>query len=116
MRRGRDKGFYEVLVMVMARIYRPAKSAMQSGRAKSDCWLLEFEAEHPQWREPLMGWTGSSDMRQQLSMRFGSLEEALAYVREKGVAFRVERPPQRRRPRQSYADNFRADRPVPWTH
>ena len=101
---------------MMARIYRPAKSAMQSGRAKTDYWLLEFEPERPQWREPLMGWTASSDMRQQVSLRFESLEEALTYVREKGLEFRVERPPTRQRPRQSYADNFRADRPVPWTH
>ena len=99
-----------------ARIYRPSKSAMQSGRAKSEQWVLEFEPSLPQWSEPLMGWTASSDMKRQVRLRFKSLEEALAYVREKNIPFRVERPTVRRQTRQSYADNFRPDRPVPWTH
>ena len=101
-----------------ARIYRPARTAMQSGQAKTGRWLLEFEPQRPQWREPLMGWTASAEMQRQVRLCFDTLEEALTYVRDKGIAFVVERPPQRRapRPRQSYADNFKPGRPVPWTH
>ena len=99
-----------------ARIYRPAKTAMQSGRAKTGRWLLEFDPEQPQWREPLMGWSASAETRRQVRLHFKTLEEALAYVRERGIAFVVEPPPQRRIPQQSYADNFKPGRPVPWTH
>ena len=91
---------------------------MQSGRAKTSHWILEFAPRQPQWREPLMGWTASAEMQRQVRLRFATLEEALAYVRNKGIAFVVQPPPQRRpqRPRQSYADNFKPARPVPWTH
>jgi hypothetical protein len=52
------------------RIYRPSRNAMQSGKAKYDHWNVEFEAAAPRTVDPLMGWTSSSDMRQQVKLSF----------------------------------------------
>ena len=70
--------------MTSARIYKPPKSAMQSGAARSKLWLLEFEPDRPREIEPLMGWTSSSDTRQQVRLRFDSKEEAIAYAERAG--------------------------------
>ena len=67
-----------------ARIYQPARSAMQSVQAK-DNWLLEYEPEKPREIEPLMGWTSSADMRSQVKLRFDTKEEAIAYAERNGV-------------------------------
>jgi hypothetical protein len=99
-----------------ARIYRPSKSAMQSGFANSKAWVLDFEPEVPRQVEPLMGWTSSGDMRQQLRLRFGSKEEAVAYCERHGIAYHVfETAPLKRRA-MSYADNFSFKRRDAWTH
>ena len=63
-----------------ARIYRPAKNAMQSGRAGTKLWRLDYEPESPREIDPLMGWTSSGDMRSQLCLGFDSAEEAVAYA------------------------------------
>jgi len=63
-----------------ARIYRPARTAMQSGTAKTERWLLEYEPEAPRQIEPLMGWTSSSDMKSQVKLWFDSEAEAVAYA------------------------------------
>ena len=63
-----------------ARIYRPAKTAMQSGTAKTREWVLDYEPEQPREIEPLMGWTSSGDMRQQVRLQFATVEEAVAYA------------------------------------
>ena len=98
-----------------ARIYQPARSAMQSGEGK-DNWLLEYEPEKPREIEPLMGWTSSSDMRSQVKLRFDTKEEAVAYAEKEGLAYRVEEPKETKRRQISYAENFRYDRRTPWTH
>ena len=67
-----------------ARIYKPSKTAMQSGQANTKAWVLDFEPEAPRHVEPLMGWTSSGDMRQQLRLRFDSKEEAVAYCERRG--------------------------------
>ena len=72
-----------------ARIYKPSKTAMQSGHAKTKDWVLDFEPEEPRQVEPLMGWTSSGDMRQQLRLRFASKEEAIAYCERHGIAYQV---------------------------
>jgi hypothetical protein len=64
-----------------ARIYRPAKNAMQSGKARTKQWLLEYEPETARTIDPLMGWTSSRDMRQQLCLEFDTAEEAVAYAK-----------------------------------
>ena len=98
-----------------ARIYQPARSAMQSGEGKDD-WLLEYEPEKPREIEPLMGWTSSSDMRSQIKLRFETKEEAVAYAERNGVAYRVEDPKPAQRRILSYSDNFQPNRVVPWSH
>ncbi|QDZ00977.1 ETC complex I subunit [Nitratireductor mangrovi] len=99
-----------------ARIYSPAKTAMQSGKAKTGRWLLEFEPEKPRKIDPLMGYTSSGDMRSQIKLSFETREEAIAYARKEGLAYRVEEPKEPRRRQMSYAENFRYDRKMPWTH
>jgi hypothetical protein len=99
-----------------ARIYCPAKTPTQSGQAKSQRWLLEFEPEAPREIDPLMGWTSSGDMRQQIRLWFGSKEEAIAYAQREGLAYRVEEPKQAKRRVMSYSDNFKSSRIGQWTH
>ena len=98
-----------------ARIYRPARTAMQSGQAK-DKWVLEYEPELPRDIEPLMGWTSSADMKSQVKLRFDTREDAIAYATRNGVAYRVEEPKLSGRKVLSYSDNFRPNRVVPWSH
>jgi hypothetical protein len=99
-----------------ARIYRPAKTAMQSGRAKTNEWVLDYEPEEPRVVESLMGWTSSGDMKSQLRLNFGTKEEAIAYAERHGIAYQVfEAKPAERRG-MSYADNFAFTRRGAWTH
>ena len=99
-----------------ARIYKPAKTAMQSGHAKAQEWVLNYEPEQPREVEPLMGWTSSGDMRQQVRLQFDSLEEAVAYCERHGIAYQVfDTKPVVRRV-MSYSDNFSFKRSEPWTH
>ena len=99
-----------------ARIYKPAKTAMQSGLANTKAWVLDFEPEMPRQVEPLMGWTSSGDMRQQVRLRFASKEEAIAYCERHGIFYQVfeDKPLSRRA--ISYADNFAFKRRDAWTH
>ena len=99
-----------------ARIYRPAKTAMQSGKANSQDWVLEFEPESPRQIDPIMGYTSSGDMKSQIHMRFDTRDDAVAYATRNGIAFRVAEPKESKRRRVAYADNFRFDRRQPWTH
>jgi len=99
-----------------ARIYKPAKTAMQSGTAKTKEWLLEFEPEQAREVEPLMGWTSSSDMRQQVRLRFDTAEEAVAYCKHHGIAYQVMEPKAPARRAISYSDNFAFKRREAWTH
>ncbi|QXX73993.1 ETC complex I subunit [Methylovirgula sp. HY1] len=99
-----------------ARIYRPTRTATQSGEARSLFWILEFAPSTPQDIDPLMGWTGSSDMKRQIRLRFGSEEEAIAYARKNGLAYRVEQPVKVTRKIMAYADNFKSTRHGLWTH
>ncbi|MBD1549772.1 ETC complex I subunit [Roseibium aggregatum] len=101
---------------MLARIYRPAKTAMQSGKAKTHRWVLDYEPETARSVEPLMGYTSSSDMRQQIRMYFETQEEAVAYARRNGIAYRVEEPHERKVRGASYSDNFKFNRIAPWTH
>jgi hypothetical protein len=99
-----------------ARIYKPAKTAMQSGVANTKDWVLDFDLEEPRQVEPLMGWTSSGDMRQQVRLQFDTKEEAIAYCERAGIAYRVSEPPTAIRRTISYADNFAYSRRDPWTH
>jgi hypothetical protein len=100
-----------------ARIYKPARTAMQSGTAKTKEWVLDYEPEQPRQVEPLMGWTSSGDMKQQLRLFFQSKEDAIAYCEGEGIAYEVfDSPPPGQRPRISYSDNFASTRRGAWTH
>ncbi len=99
-----------------ARIYRPAKNAMQSGKAGIKAWRLEYEPESARTIDPLMGWTSSKDMRQQLCLEFDTAEEAVAYAERNAIPFQVFEPHVLVPKPKSYSDNFRFDRRVPWSH
>jgi len=99
-----------------AKIYKPARTAMQSGSAKTKSWLLEFEPEEPRSVEPLMGWTSSADMKQQIKLSFGTKEEAIAYAERNGIAYRVYEPNEPTTKILSYSDNFKVSRIGQWTH
>ena len=99
-----------------ARIYKPSKTAMQSGFANTKAWVLDFEPEAPRQVEPLMGWTSSGDMKQQLTIHFDSKEDAVAYCERKGIAYQVIEPKDSKQRQVAYADNFAFRRGEPWTH
>jgi len=99
-----------------ARIFKPAKNAMQSGTAKTKDWQLDFEPEQPRVIEPLMGWTSSGDMKQQLTLSFETKDEAVAYCVREGIAYQVFEPEEPARRQAAYADNFAFRRAEPWTH
>ncbi|MDD2795558.1 ETC complex I subunit [Acidocella sp.] len=99
-----------------ARIFLPPKSAMQSGTAKTHRWMLEYEPETAKISDPLMGWTGSDDMRSQIKLSFATREEAIAYAKAHEIPYDLEIPTARVRKPKVYADNFRADRKENWTH
>ena len=99
-----------------ARIFKPAKTAMQSGTAKTREWQLDYEPEQPRVVEPLMGWTSSGDMKQQLTIRFDTKEEAVAYCEREGIPYQVQEAKPAQRHGLSYADNFAFSRRAPWTH
>ena len=98
------------------RIYKPARNAMQSGKGKTGEWVLEFEAEAPRSRDPLMGWTSSAGTRQQLKLGFASKEEAIAYAEREGLAYSVAPEAPVRSHKKSYSDNFKWGRTDNWTH
>jgi hypothetical protein len=102
--------------MAVARIYKPARNAMQSGTARTKEWVLDYEPAEPREVEPLMGWTSSGDMRQQLRLRFHTKEEAIAYCERHGIAYQVSEAKEPVRRTIAYADNFAYSRRSPWTH
>jgi len=91
---------------IKAKIYKPAKTAMQSGQANTKRWLLVFESNDPKFIDPIMGWTGSSDTIQQLRMYFPTLESAIQYARTRGAVVEVESQRSKAAKPKLYADNF----------
>jgi len=98
------------------RIFKPAKTAMQSGEARTKEWVLEFEPQSAPSVDPLMGWTSSSDMKSQVRLEFDTKDEAIAYATREGLAYTLSEPKPRKPIRKSYADNFRFGRTTNWTH
>ena len=92
---------------MQVRIFRPPKTAMQSGRNNTQQWVLEYEPETPRRPEPLMGWVSSGDTLNQVRMVFATVEDAISFAKRKGLSYTVI-PTQERRPRpRNYADNFK---------
>jgi len=98
------------------RIFRPAKTAMQSGRAKTQEWVMEFEPKDAARPDPLIGWAGSADTRKQVRLTFETMEEAVVHAKRNGYVYTVQQPKERRLKPKAYADNFAPNRPMPWTH
>ena len=96
--------------MAEVRIYRPSRTAMQSGEANTRRWVLEFEPEGRQEHDPLMGWIGSADVRGQVRLAFDSKEDAVAFATRHGLVCRVQEPRARRTQPKSYAENYRYQR------
>jgi hypothetical protein len=89
---------------------------MQSGNARTKFWVLEFEPESARRIDPLMGWTSSADMRQQVLLEFATREEAIAYAEKHAIPYQLFEPHGPAAKAKSYADNFRFDRKIPWSH
>ncbi len=101
-----------------ARIYQPAKTAMQSGTAKTQGWVLEFAPASEREVDPLMGWTSSSDTQAQVRLRFDTRDAAEAYAAEKGIDYDLVQPKPRKAVirQRGYGENFATDRKGAWTH
>jgi hypothetical protein len=99
-----------------ARIYKPARSAMQSGKGKSREWVLEYEQQAPRTADPLMGWTSANETATQVKLNFATREEAEAYARRKGIAYQLQPETPVKMHKKSYSDNFKFGRPENWTH
>ncbi len=101
-----------------ARIYQPAKTAMQSGTAKTTGWVLEFAPDSAREVDPLMGWTSSSDTQAQVKLRFDSREAAEVYATANAIEFDVIEPQKRKAliRQRGYGENFATDRRGVWTH
>lgn len=93
--------------MSIARIYQRPKNAMSSGRARTTSWVLDFAPAEAKQADPLTGWAGSGDTRDQIRLSFPTQEAAIAYAEREGLAFTVVAAPTRTLKLQSYADNFR---------
>ena len=102
--------------MTIAKIYKPSKTSMQSGRAKSKSWILEFVRKTPAIPDPLMGWQSSGDTQKQVKIEFSNKEAAILYAEKQGIVYDVINPQPRKLNIKSYADNFSSDRKISWTH
>ena len=89
---------------------------MQSGKAKTGLWLLEFDRNSARTVEPLMGYTSSSDPLAQIRLKFATREEAIGYAEKHGIPYPLDEPKDSIRRPLSYSDNFKYDRKLPWTH
>ena len=101
-----------------ARIFQPARTAMQSGSAKTHVWVLEYAPASAREIDPLMGWTSSGDTETQVRLRFETREAAEDYARAQGIDYDLTEPKPRKpviRPR-GYGENFATDRKGAWTH
>ncbi len=101
-----------------ARIYQPAKTAMQSGTGKTHHWVLEYAPDSARDVDPLMGWTSSADTQSQVRLKFDSKKAAMDYAKDNGIDAIVQEPKKRKaniRP-GGYGDNFATNRRGVWTH
>jgi hypothetical protein len=101
---------------MLAKIYRPAKTAMQSGKAGAKRWVLEFEQNIAPRTEALMGWTSSADPSGQVRLYFDDKDAALAFARAHNIPHQVTEPADTKRILKGYGDNFAYRRKEPWSH
>ena len=91
--------------MKKAKIYKPTKNAMQSGKANTQKWLLEFETLNNSIN-PLMGWESSKDTLSELKLEFLTKYQAIEYAKKNNVDYYVIEPEKRKVVKKSYTDNF----------
>jgi hypothetical protein len=91
--------------MSFARIYLPAKNAMQSGKSK-DLWILELVSDKPYFTDDLMGWTGMQDTLREIRLQFATSDEAVDYAKKHCIPYELELPNPAGQVRKAYADNF----------
>ena len=111
--------FYKIIMkkkIIEALIYKPVKTAMQSGNIYKDYWVIKFILNSRLKLDPLMGWAGSSDTRKQIVLKFDSCSEAVNYAEKKNISYRILKEKKKSIKPKSYADNFSYDRKNPWTH
>jgi len=101
---------------MLAKIYRPDRNAMQSGTAKSQEWMLEFDSETPRTVDPQIGWIGNAATNSQVRLTFPTRDEAIEFARRNGIPFQVTETREPKRIIKAYADNFSANRKRQWTH
>jgi len=103
---------------MLARIFQPARNAMQSGQAKTRNWVLEYMPEQRRAVDPLMGWTSSGDMHSQVRLSFDSKQAAIDYATVHGIAYRLDEPHKRKPTVRAggYGENFATNRRRVWTH
>jgi hypothetical protein len=101
---------------MLAKIYKPARNAMQSGKAQTKKWRLEFDATLAPRSDALMGWTSSADTNGQVRMSFHDKDEAIAFARAHAIPHQVIEPVETTRVIKSYSDNFAFRRREPWSH
>jgi len=89
------------------KIYKPAKNVMQSGKAKTDKWILEYELKTARNPEPLMGWTASGDTLNQVRLKFNSSKEAVVFAQKKGWDYTLTPNQERIVKPRNYTDNFK---------
>ena len=91
--------------MKKAKIYIPAKTAMQSGRGKLKNWVLEFITKDPSVN-PLMGWETSTDTLEEVTLKFSTKEQAIEYAKKNKISYKIIEPKKKKFVIKSYADNF----------
>lgn len=92
---------------MVAKIYKPSKTATQSGRNNAKNWILEFEHDGSSNIEPLMGWTSSKDTNQEVQLKFSSKENAIKFAKSNNIEYEIYDPEERNIVPKSYASNFK---------
>lgn len=101
---------------MFAKIFQPARNAMQSGQARTTHWLLEFEGPERRFIDPLTGTASSTNTLKQVELKFVNKDDAIAYAKARNLPYQVKETQKRKRISRSYAENFDTDRKLPWTH
>jgi len=98
------------------KIYKPAKSSMQSGLGKTKQWIAEYITETDKVKDTLMGWNSSLDTKEQIKMFFDTKEQAIEWSKKNNQQFIIIEPKERKIKPKNYASNFDMNRKEPWTH
>ena len=101
---------------MVLKIYKPSKTAMQSGKAKTNNWIVEKVSNSTSDKDSLMGWNTSEDTENQIKLFFSSKEKAINWAIENNYQYQVFEPQSKKIVPKNYSDNFSSNRKEPWTH